>query len=156
MSDSENVRRIFDERLYEQALAEKDRFLLPVVRDELFDTFKKWWLQIPEDKLWLYHGQTDAKTVIDDFSRYIYVVPKETVGRYPNAIERDGKSIVTKLKLSWTEKFYKTDEWARKRAEILDRDDFKCRVCGKPVAEVELDVHHVNSLFYHPNLAFDR
>lgn len=32
--------------------------------------------------------------------------------------------------------------WQRLRLEILERDEFKCRKCGKSIKDAGLDVHH--------------
>lgn len=35
----------------------------------------------------------------------------------------------------------KSPKWQRKRLEVLQRDDFKCRLCGN--TEIELQIHHL-------------
>lgn len=43
------------------------------------------------------------------------------------------------------EKKLRNPKWQKKRLEILQRDNFTCRVCGD--SESELQVHHI---YYHP------
>ncbi len=40
-------------------------------------------------------------------------------------------------------KFRSSSEWKKKRKEIMKRDNFKCKLCGK---EEGLQCHHVYSL----------
>jgi len=42
--------------------------------------------------------------------------------------------------VSKTRPCYRGDTWKKDRLEILERDQFVCRKCGK---EVDLDVHHI-------------
>ena len=47
--------------------------------------------------------------------------------------------------------FYNSEEWAKKRIEILRRDNIKCIHCGNPANHVD----HINSAYYFPQLALD-
>lgn len=55
-----------------------------------------------------------------------------------------------------TDKFYSWSVWRNTRAEVIDRDNKACKVCGKPNSIVRLYVHHKKELKDFPSLALDK
>lgn len=64
--------------------------------------------------------------------------------------------------------FYGTKEWGHVRQDVLERDNFECQMCkaeGKVHVDsrkvdgkkkpIELNVHHIQELEEHPDLALD-
>ena len=49
-------------------------------------------------------------------------------------------------------RFRSSGLWKRKRAEILERDGHKCKICGN---ENDLQVHHIYSLDLYPELRLE-
>jgi len=51
-----------------------------------------------------------------------------------------------------TDEFYRSDEWMEIRADIMERDGFRCRVCGSTES---LSVHHIVPRKYKDLVSFD-
>ncbi len=59
---------------------------------------------------------------------------------------------VQKYTYTSDEEFYRSDEWQEIRTEILERDEFVCRVCG---SVEQLSVHHIVPRKYKHLVLFD-
>nr|URC17119.1 MAG: HNH endonuclease [Lokiarchaeota virus Ratatoskr Meg22_1012] len=46
--------------------------------------------------------------------------------------------------------FYNSKEWAKCRIEILKRDNYTCKICGKKPAR---NIHHINSVIIFPEMS---
>jgi len=88
------------------------------------------------------------KSLEDDIrAAFVRASKKE---KYKMLLKGWGKGLLISYK-NLPKDFYNSEEWAKKRIEILKRDNFKCIHCGNPANHVD----HINSAYYFPKLALN-